>query len=220
MSDAVGLAERARARLRRWLRPPRRLEFTREGKYFVAITVGVGFAAINTGNNLLYLLLGMMLSFIIASGILSELSLRELAVMRTPPDAVYAVLERAEEYPLWWPQVREAVRRDADSGELRIRSLLPYEMRITVRQARSDPAAGRLEIAMGGDLDGWARWTVRARGTGTGTSLLFEQYVEVRKPLLRRLAVPGRPLFTANHAVMMRAGRRGLRRLLARRYGV
>ncbi len=135
-----------------------------------------------------------------------------------PPDAVYAVLERAEEYPLWWPQVREAVRRDADSGELRIRSLLPYEMRITVRQARSDPAAGRLEIAMGGDLDGWARWTVRARGTGT--SLLFEQYVEVRKPLLRRLAVPGRPLFTANHAVMMRAGRRGLRRLLARRYGV
>ena len=37
---------------RRWLRPPRRLSFTREGKYFVGITIGVGFAAINTGNNL------------------------------------------------------------------------------------------------------------------------------------------------------------------------
>jgi uncharacterized protein (DUF58 family) len=77
-------------RLRRWLRPPRRLEFTREGKYFVGITVGVGFAAINTGNNLLYLLLGMMLSLIIASGVLSEVSLRELSVARTPPEAIYA----------------------------------------------------------------------------------------------------------------------------------
>ncbi len=79
-----------RARLRRWLRPPRRLEFTRDGKYFVGITVGVGFAAINTGNNLLYLLLGMMLSLIIASGVLSEMSLRDVTVARTPPDSLYA----------------------------------------------------------------------------------------------------------------------------------
>src|SRR5580698_3557156 len=34
-------------------RPPRRLKFTREGKFFVGITLGVGFAAINTANNLL-----------------------------------------------------------------------------------------------------------------------------------------------------------------------
>ena len=47
-------------RLLRSLRPPRRLKFTREGKYFLGITLGVGFAAINTGNNLLYLLLGML----------------------------------------------------------------------------------------------------------------------------------------------------------------
>ncbi len=82
--------ERFKLRARRWLRPPRRLEFTREGKYFVGITVGVGFAAINTGNNLLYLLLGMMLSLIIASGVLSEISLRDLSVARTPPDSLYA----------------------------------------------------------------------------------------------------------------------------------
>ena len=46
---------------RAWWRPPRKLKFTREGKYFLGITLGVGFAAINTGNNLLYLLLGMLL---------------------------------------------------------------------------------------------------------------------------------------------------------------
>src|SRR5439155_22755331 len=38
-----------------------------------------------TGNNLLYLLLGMMLSLILASGILSETSLRGLSAARFPP---------------------------------------------------------------------------------------------------------------------------------------
>src|ERR1700760_321722 len=74
---------------RRW-RPPRRLSFTREGRIIVILAVGVGFAAINTGNNLLYLLLGWLLSFIIASGILSELTLKKLIVDRRPPARVYA----------------------------------------------------------------------------------------------------------------------------------
>jgi uncharacterized protein (DUF58 family) len=79
-----------KARLRFWMRLPRTLTTTREGKYFLGITIGVGFAAINTGNNLLYLLLGMMLSLIIASGILSEMSLRALEVVRQPPGRIYA----------------------------------------------------------------------------------------------------------------------------------
>jgi len=78
------------ARLRRRLRPPRRLRFTREGRAIVLLAVGVGFAAVNTGNNLLYLLLGWLLSFIIASGILSEMTLRQLGVVRRPPPRVYA----------------------------------------------------------------------------------------------------------------------------------
>ena len=79
------------ARVRRWFRPPRRLKLTREGKYFIGITFGVGFAAINTGNNLLYLLLGMLLSMIVVSGVLSELSLRDLTVVRRlPPRAQVA----------------------------------------------------------------------------------------------------------------------------------
>src|SRR6202453_5417633 len=69
----------------RSLRPPRRLKFTREGKFFVGITLGVGFAAINTANNLLYLLLGMLLALIVVSGIMSELSLRDLTVVRRLP---------------------------------------------------------------------------------------------------------------------------------------
>ena len=76
-------------RRRRW-RPPRRLSFTREGKILVFLSVGVGFAAINTGNNLLYLLLGWMLSFIIASGVLSEQTLKNLIVTRRPPPKIFA----------------------------------------------------------------------------------------------------------------------------------
>src|SRR5258708_10333 len=72
-------------RFRNAFKPPRRLKFTREGKFFVGITLGVGFAAINTGNNLLYLLLGMLLALIIVSGLMSELSLRDLTVVRRLP---------------------------------------------------------------------------------------------------------------------------------------
>ena len=61
---------------------PRKLQFTREGKIFVWITLGIGFAAINTGNNLMYLILGMLLSLILVSGILSELALRKVSLQR------------------------------------------------------------------------------------------------------------------------------------------
>ena len=77
-------------RLRRVIRPPRKLSFTREGKIIVVLAVGVGLAAVNTGNNLLYLLLGWLLSFIIASGILSEMTLRGLRITRRPPPQLMA----------------------------------------------------------------------------------------------------------------------------------
>lgn len=64
---------------------PKRPRLTREGKYFIGLTLGVGVAAINTGNNLLYLLLGMLLSLLVVSGVLSELSLRSLSVRRKLP---------------------------------------------------------------------------------------------------------------------------------------
>jgi hypothetical protein len=129
------------------------------------------------------------------------------------PEAVYAVLEDAEDYPSWWPQVREARRIDAHTGTARFRSLLPFALRVTVTEARRDPAAGVIEAYMAGDLRGRTRWTVHADGHG-GSEAVHEQEVEVTRPLLRLLSVPGRPLLLANHHVMMRAGERGLRRRL------
>ena len=82
-----------RVRWRAWRgrrRPRRRLQFTREGKWFVGLTLAIGFSAINTGNNLLYLILGMLLSMIIVSGILSENALQRLEVTRRLPMRVFA----------------------------------------------------------------------------------------------------------------------------------
>jgi len=125
-----------------------------------------------------------------------------------PPATVYDLLEQAEDYPRWWPQVRAVDRLDDTTGVIRIRATLPYDLVFTAREVRRDPAAGILEIAMTGDLDGWARWTLTP--AGSGTLARYDQEVDVTKPLMRLLAVPGRPLFRANHALMMRAGQRGL----------
>ncbi|GAA3995247.1 SRPBCC family protein [Streptomyces marokkonensis] len=133
---------------------------------------------------------------------------RSLWALPEPAPAVYRALERIEDYPRWWPQVRQVTRLDDTSGIVRFRSLLPYDLTATLRAGRRDAGTGVLEVAMTGDMEGWARWTVTPRGTGA--LVRYDQEVDVRKPLLRRLAVPGRPLFRANHRLMMRAGRRGL----------
>ncbi|MFJ4842736.1 SRPBCC family protein [Streptomyces sp. NPDC088746] len=126
----------------------------------------------------------------------------------SPPDTVYAALERVEDYPRWWPQVRGISRIDDSTARARFRSSLPYDLVLTLRQRRNDPVARTLEAAMSGDLEGWARWTVAPHGGGS--RVVYEQEAEVRRALLRRLAVPCRPFFRANHTLMMRAGHRGL----------
>jgi uncharacterized protein (DUF58 family) len=78
------------AALRRWFKPPRRLYFTRGGGFFTAGAFAIGLAAINTGDNLLYLLLGGMMGFIAVSGWLSEQVVRGIEVRALPPRAATA----------------------------------------------------------------------------------------------------------------------------------
>jgi len=90
----VDRARHPRARpgsaVRRWLRPPRTLRPTRAGWTFFALTFGVGFAALNTGNNLLYLVLSFMLSFLVLSGVFSESALRGVTIRRRLPREIFA----------------------------------------------------------------------------------------------------------------------------------
>nr|WP_042375215.1 hypothetical protein [Streptacidiphilus neutrinimicus] len=128
---------------------------------------------------------------------------------------VFAALAAPIDYPLWWPQITEVRQLTQDSGRMRFRSLLPYDLHVTAFAERNDPDAGVLEARLAGDLEGLTRWTVSRDGAEGRTVAVFDEDVEVCKPLMRLLALPGRPAFRANHAWMMRAGRLGLARHLA-----
>lgn len=97
VTGAPDLGARVRAlsrfmgRLWLWMiRPPRRLKFTTSGRIFLLMLFLVGIAGVNTGNNLLYILVGMMLGMILASGILSESALRRLSARLECPGELFA----------------------------------------------------------------------------------------------------------------------------------
>ncbi|MEM6992356.1 MAG: DUF58 domain-containing protein [Myxococcota bacterium] len=70
-------------RKRRWLRAPgRSLQITKSGWLFIGLTLLVGFAAINSGSNLLHAVFGAMLALIIGSGVLSEATVRRVRARR------------------------------------------------------------------------------------------------------------------------------------------
>jgi uncharacterized protein (DUF58 family) len=71
-------------------RLPRRLRFHRSGWAVCGAALFLGVAAIATGNNLLFLLLGAILGFIALSGWMSEQVLRKLRVIRHPPGGIVA----------------------------------------------------------------------------------------------------------------------------------
>lgn len=74
----------------RGLSQKRSIRLTSEGTKFLLFTFGIGLAAINTGNNLFYLLFAMMLSLIVISGLLSEHCLKRLEFHRHVPDLIIA----------------------------------------------------------------------------------------------------------------------------------
>lgn len=73
------------------LRHPRRTIWpTRDGWWALLVVIGLGVAAINTGNNLLYLLDSLLFGLIVVSGILSEMVMRQLRLRGVEPEEVYA----------------------------------------------------------------------------------------------------------------------------------
>jgi uncharacterized protein (DUF58 family) len=67
-----------------------RTTVTVEGLLFIVFLVVIGFAAWNTGNNLLYLILSAMLAFLIAANLIGRVSLAGVAVQLRFPDHIYA----------------------------------------------------------------------------------------------------------------------------------
>jgi uncharacterized protein (DUF58 family) len=101
------------------------LRFTPEGKWFIFVSIAIGFAAVNTGNNLLYLVLAMLLSLIIASGFLSEWGIKGLEIKRTFPPYIFArtpcsillkVTNKKRYLPSFSLELEEQVNGDSKKG--------------------------------------------------------------------------------------------------------
>jgi uncharacterized protein (DUF58 family) len=87
----------------------RNLEITKAGWLFIVLTLAVGFAAINSGANLLHVLFGCQIGLIIASGMLSENMVQRPRVHRRVTSPLHAGSRGALSVEL---------RNDSERGDL------------------------------------------------------------------------------------------------------
>jgi uncharacterized protein (DUF58 family) len=78
-----------RTALERWMMKIE-FEFTREGAIYLMLIALISVAALNTGNNLLFIILASLLAGILVSGILSKIVLTELELEFVLPDHIFA----------------------------------------------------------------------------------------------------------------------------------
>ncbi len=145
---------------------------------------------------------------------LNDYRFRSVWSVPVPTGRLFSALVDLACYPEWWPDIRDVTRIDEDTAQVTCRSVLPYSLRFRLHRAVEDEDAGRMRVDMTGDLKGYVQGEVAEHRTA-GALLTITQRVVVTKPLLRALAPVGRPVFRANHALMMWRGQRGLRAYLA-----
>ncbi len=89
-----------RTALERWMLKVE-YEFTREGLVYLIIIAVITVAALNTGNNLLFIVLASLLAGILVSGILSKIVLSGLELEFVLPDHVFAERPMISRLTLW-----------------------------------------------------------------------------------------------------------------------
>jgi uncharacterized protein YndB with AHSA1/START domain len=130
------------------------------------------------------------------------------------PEELWTTLSHTERYREWWPWLRsftiDGVNGDgADAlttgrtARVGIQAPLPYQLHCTVRvddAVRNE----RLVTTVDGDLQGPARLELRPADGGTEARLAWE--FELRAPLLRTLALLGRPAMAWAHDRIVERG--------------
>jgi carbon monoxide dehydrogenase subunit G len=133
-------------------------------------------------------------------------SFRGAWTVRAPVDRVQAVLVDLERYPEWWPQVLAVAKIGDDDARVLCRSVLPYTLDLHLHAVRRETAL--LEVALEGDLEGFARWELRPETSGTALDYTQEVGVRGRLAVLSRVV---RPVLRWNHGRMMDGCLAGLR---------
>lgn len=133
-------------------------------------------------------------------------------------ERAWDVLEDVARWPQWWRGVMRVKEMDPGGGDgvgarhaIEWRSRVPYTVRfefVTDKVERPVLMQGRAE----GDLAGTGRW--RLFEQDGVTAVLYEWNVSTRRPWMNALAPVARPVFAANHGIVMRWGCEGLARRL------
>src|SRR5437879_6450043 len=129
----------------------RPIRFTRFGSFYILFAIGVGAAAINTGNNLLYLILGILLGFIIISGFLSDSGLWGIRTEWHPIGSLYAGEKAAFECRAskgWFPGVAVSItsRWKGTDDVSAFAPWIPPRSSVPLRIVVTPPGRGYLEL--------------------------------------------------------------------------
>jgi len=125
------------------------------------------------------------------------------------PSELWTTLSHTDRYREWWPWLRtfeadgDDVLATGRTAHVVIQAPLPYQLHCTVRvdDAVRDE---RLVTTVDGDLQGPARLDLRPVEGGTEARLAWE--FELRAPLLRTLAMLGRPAMAWAHDRIVERG--------------
>lgn len=136
-----------------------------------------------------------------------------------PIERVWALIERTDDWPGWWPAVRavSCLREGDERGvgavrRLTWRTALPYSLSFDVEVTQVEPLAF-IEGRARGELDGVGQWMFQP--AGERTHVRYDWRVDVTKAWMRAMAPLLRPVFAWNHGKVMAWGADGARRRLA-----
>ncbi len=125
-----------------------------------------------------------------------------------PPDELWRVLARTEDFRRWWPWLREFSGDGLVPGgrsACLVRAPVPYTLRFTVLIRELVP--GRLvEAVVDGDLAGPARLELSPGDDGDGSVARLAWEMELCRPVLRAASRFGRPLMEWGHDWVVTTG--------------
>jgi len=145
-SNETGIARGGRFSRRLF---PFSVRITREGVLFLAGVLVLSLAAVNTGNNLLFIVLAAMLSTIAVSGIISRNSVKQLSLSLQLPENVFAgervsikisITNLKRIFPSFSIRVEDPELNRKDSALLLLRRLILRRLRQTAEDETADRA--------------------------------------------------------------------------------
>jgi uncharacterized protein (DUF58 family) len=113
----------------RWLGYKMEYKVTREGWFYMVGIILISLAALNTGNNLLFLILASLIAIILMSGILSSITLSGVAMRLQLPEHIFA-----------GQPIRASI--ELENEKLTLPS---FSLRVEAITAKNSPAAAVLE---------------------------------------------------------------------------